>query len=393
MHTAAVLLAGGVGARLWPRSREHKPKQFLRIIGEQTLLQQAFDRVRRSFSVEDIFVVTNISTVELTREQLPELPAANILAEPFGRNTATAIALALTVIPSRYGIVLPHGGVSSAIMGHSDMHRTTLPEPAMMMDMALAFFPSDHVIGNVPDFVYTISLCASMVSSMEGIILLGVPPVRPETGFGYIQAEEHTSLTLDVSTETTYTLRRITSFAEKPDIETAIRFVNAGDFLWNTGIFFARASSLHEALEEYLPDHANLFRLLAKHVGKDSFAATLDSVYRQVRSVSIDYGIMEKARNTYVIEGAFDWNDVGTWDAVYQLSSKDSANNVFESDALAFDAEDNFVSAKKLVALVGVDDLVVVESDDAIVICRRGQSQNVKEVVDFMRRRQIRDFL
>jgi mannose-1-phosphate guanylyltransferase len=377
MKTIAVILAGGVGARLWPRSRERKPKQFLRVLGdkanEQTLLQQAYERIRPTFDPSHIYVVTNVSTIALVQEQIPELPASNILAEPFGRNTAAAIALAITVIMAR----------QAQAAGRSDE------------DCTLAFFPSDHIVKNTQDFIYAVSLCASMASSMDGVVMLGVQPVRPETGFGYIQAEDQTSLTLDISAEATYTLRRVANFAEKPDIETAIRFVNSGDFLWNTGIFFARTQSLQSAFEEHLPDHAHLFfRLLAKHVDKETYAATLDNVYRQARSVSIDYGVMEKARTTYVIEGAFDWNDVGTWDAIYQLSTKDAANNVLEGNAQAFQAEDNFVSAKtKMIALVGVDDLVVVESDDAIVICRRGQSQDVKEIVDFLRRRQMRDYL
>jgi mannose-1-phosphate guanylyltransferase len=380
MKTVAVILAGGVGARLWPLSREHAPKQFLSILSEKTLLQQTFERIRPAFALDDVFVITNTSTVALVNEQVPELPAENIIAEPFGRNTAAAIALAMTVIPARYASNSTPTNVVN-----------TLPQGTE--DITLAFFPSDHIVRNTSDFVYAVSLCASMASTMNGIILLGVQPVRPETGFGYIQAEDQTPLTLDISSEATYTLRRIASFAEKPDIETAIRFVNSGDFLWNTGIFFARASVLHEAFEELLPDHVNLFRLLPKHLDKDSYEATLDTIYRQVRAISVDYGLMERARNTYVIEGAFDWNDVGSWDAIYQLSQKDAANNVFESEALAFDASDNFVSAQKMVALIGVDDLVIVETDDAIVVCRRGQAQDVKEAVDFFRRRQIREFL
>ncbi len=369
MKTVAVILAGGVGARLWPRSRERQPKQFLSIIGdssvEHTLIQQTYDRIRSIFSTGDVFVITNTSMLDLAYKQLPNIPHDNIISEPFGRNTAAAIGLALTVIQPRYDD-----------------------------DVTFAFFPADHVITNTRDFVYAVSLCASMASSMDGIISLGVQPVRPETGFGYIQAEDQTPLVLDTSTDSAYTLRRIASFAEKPDIETAVRLVNAGDFLWNTGIFFARATSLQEAFEEHLPEHAHLFKLLTKHLDKDSYSETLDNIYRQLRSVSIDYGMMEKARNTYVIEGTFDWNDVGSWDAVYQLSQKDTSNNVSEGEVITIDTNDCFVSSqKKLIALVGVDDLVVVESDDAIVICRRGHSQDVKDIIDFMRRRQIHEFL
>jgi mannose-1-phosphate guanylyltransferase len=366
MKTLAVILAGGVGARLWPRSREHKPKQFLSISSEQTLIQQTFARIRSIVPPEDVIVITGVSTLDLARQQLPEIPAENIIAEPFGRNTAAAIGLAMTIAPTR----------------HPDE------------EVTLAIFPADHVVVNTRDFIYAASLCASMASSMEGLILLGVQPVRPETGFGYIQAEDHNSLVLDTITDTAYTLRRITNFAEKPDVETAIRFVNSGDFLWNTGIMFARVSSLQSAFEEHLPDHAQLFKMLSRHVGKPTYPETLDNVYRQLRSVSVDYGILEKSRHIYVIEGTFDWNDIGSWDSVYQMLQKDSSNNALVGDVIALDAHDNFVSAQnKMIALVGVEDLVVIESEDALVICRRGHSQEVKDVVDFLRRRQIREFL
>lgn len=365
MKTIAVILAGGVGARLWPHSRERKPKQFLPVIGNQTLIQQTFERITPIYHPDDIYVVTSEITRSLLEEQLPGLPVENIITEPFGRNTAAAIGLALTIIPHRYNDAI-----------------------------TFAFFPSDHIVSNTRDFLYAVSICASMASSMEGMILLGVQPVRPETGFGYIQAEDQTPLVLDTSTDSAYTLRRITNFAEKPDIETAIRFMNAGDFLWNTGIFFVSSSVIQSLFDEYLPEHAHLFKLLHKHLDKQSYAETLDSLYRQLRSVSIDYGLMEKAKNIYVIEGTFDWNDVGTWDAVYQLSQKDVANNVTAGDVITINTNDCFVSAhKKMIALVGVDDLIIVETDDAMIVCRRGHAHDIKEVVDFMRRRDIQIFL
>jgi mannose-1-phosphate guanylyltransferase len=366
MKTFAVILAGGGGVRLWPHSREHKPKQFLTLFGNKSLLQHTYERLRQTYKVEDIAIVTSLQLVSLTLEQLPELTSENLVLEPFGRNTAAAIGLALLHLQSR-------------------MEST---------EFTLAVFPADHIITNTRDFIYAASLCAETAAITDGIISLGVPPTRPETGLGYIQAYDDTPRVVDSFASPLNAMRKVLTFAEKPDIETAIRFVNSGDFLWNTGIFFSRASVLWRSFEEFLPDHVHVFRLLQKHIGKDTYDATLAMMYRQVKSTSVDYGIMEKARTSYVVEGSFDWSDVGSWDSMYQLAAKDASDNVFEGEVVAVNVTNSYVKAgKKLVALVDIDDVIVVDSDDAIVICRIGHGQNVKEIVDFLRRKQIKDFL
>jgi mannose-1-phosphate guanylyltransferase len=381
MKTFAILLAGGGGVRLWPTSRERKPKQFLTLFDSKSLLQNTYDRVRSTFAIEDIFIVTSTLLADLTLEQLPEMQHTNLILEPFGRNTAAAIGLALTLLQA-----------------HMNADE----------DFTLAIFPSDHVIANTRDFVYSTSLCAETAAITDSIIALGVQPTRPETGLGYIQAYHETPRVVEteVFESPLQAMRKVLTFAEKPDIETAIRFVNSGDFLWNTGVFFARASVLWKSFEEFLPDHMHLFRLLQKHIEgvsdeaphslitRDTYDATLRMVYRQLRSTSIDYGIMEKVRTSYVVEGTFDWNDVASWDAMYQLASKDAADNVLEGEVVAVNVTNSYVKAgKKLIALVDVDDLVVVESDDAIIICKNGHGESVKDIVDFLRRKQMQDFL
>lgn len=365
MKTFALILAGGGGVRLWPLSRENRPKQFLPLFDNTSLLQQTFERLRLLFAAEDIFVITGENLVEITREQVPFLPTENLIIEPFGRNTAAAIGLALI-----------------------HLHHRTDDE------FVVAVFPSDHLISNNRDFLYSASLASETAAITEGMIALGVQPTRPETGLGYIQAFDETPRVVEGFVSPLQAMRKVLTFAEKPDIETAIRFLNSGDFLWNTGIFFARASILWKNYEEFLPDHVHILRLLQKHLDKDTYTNTLRMVYRQFRSTSIDYGIMEKTRNSYVIEGAFDWSDLSSWDSMYQLAPKDASDNAFEGEVVAVNVSNSYIKAsKKLIALVDVDDLIVVETDDALVICRNGHGQDVKEIVDFLRRKQMKDFL
>ncbi len=375
MKTFALILAGGGGVRLWPLSRENKPKQFLPLFENaegkpQSLIQQTFERLRLMFPPEDIFVITSENLAALTREQLTELHAENLIMEPFGRNTAAAIGLALIHLQHRM-------------------------EERKEDEFVTAVFPSDHLIANRRDFLYSSALASETAAITDGVIALGVQPTRPETGLGYIQAFDETPrVVIEDFVSPLQAMRKVLTFAEKPDIETAIRFLNSGDFLWNTGIFFARASVLWKNYEEFLPDHVHILRLLQKHLGKDTYDDTLRMVYRQFRSTSIDYGVMEKARNSYVIEGAFDWSDLSSWDSMYQLAPKDASDNAFEGEVIAVNVTNSYIKAeKKLIALVDVDDLIVVETEDALVICRNGHGQDVKEIVDFLRRKQMKDFL
>jgi mannose-1-phosphate guanylyltransferase len=365
MQTKALILAGGGGIRLWPLSRERKPKQFLPLFDNMSLVQQTFERLSLGYAAQDIFVATSENLIPLVREQLPNLPEENVIVEPFGRNTAAAIGLAMIHLQRRFA-----------------------------EEFVLAVFPSDHLIANRRDFLYSISLAAETAAITDGVIVLGVPPTRPETGLGYIQAFDETPRVVESFTSPLHAMRKILTFAEKPDIETAIRFLNSGDFLWNTGIFFARTSVLWKNYEEFLPDHLHILRLLQRHLDKDTYGDTLRRVYRQFRSTSIDYGIMEKSRNGYVFEGTFDWSDVSSWDSMHQLASKDADDNAIEGEVIAVNVSNSFVKAqKKLIALVDVDDLIVVDTDDALIICRSGHGQNVTEVVDFLRRKQMNDFL
>ncbi len=362
MKSVAVIMAGGAGARLWPRSTEKHPKQFIHLIGEGTMIQNTVMRLFPLFAPEDIYIVTLSSLVEVLRSQLPVLPPENIIGEPFGRNTAPCIALSCIYLEQKYG-----------------------------QNVVVVALPSDHQIYNVREFHHSLEVAQKAAFEIDGIITIGVAPTRPETAFGYIQVREDAgTLGKMYNNEILYAV----NFAEKPDKDTARRFAEAGDFYWNSGMFIARIGTLWEAFDAYLPDHAPLFRLIQKYYGKPAYPKMLDSMYKQMRPLSFDYGVMEKATNVFVVQSTFGWSDVGSWDELYRLSLKDAKNNAIEGDVIAMDSTNCFVSSNgKMIGMIGVEDLIVVDSDNGLIICKRGDSQKIRDLVDYMRRKQITGYL
>jgi|688.fasta_scaffold13549_8 mannose-1-phosphate guanylyltransferase len=359
MQTIALVMAGGIGLNLWPRSTEKRPKQFAHVSGDGTLIQNTVMRLMPFVPAERIFVVTTQDMVELVSDQLPLLPSDNILVEPFGRNTAPCILLATMLLRRRFDD-----------------------------DTVMVVIPSDHVVANVREFQVALDRAATAAGELDGIVTLGIVPTRPETGFGYIQTGEVVETRNAVIRGHVAEVR---TFAEKPDAATAQRFMDAGDFVWNSGMFVARLGIMQRKLAAYLPDHAPLFAALDRYIGTDSYKAELDHTYRQIRSVSFDTGVMEKARRVYVIEAAFGWSDVGTWDELYRLAMKDGKNNVIEGNVVTLQSTNCLVNATtgRIISLVGVDNLVVVETDNAVLICPRGHTHTVRDLVDLLRRRHI----
>ncbi len=351
-------MAGGLGARFWPRSSERHPKQFIHLLGEGTMIQNTVARLAPLFDFEDIYIVAPTSYSTMMRQQLPAIPSANFIFEPFGRNTAPCLALSAIILNQEFS-----------------------------GDTIFTALPSDHIVHNVREFHQNIEISQKAASELEGIVALGVQPTRPETGFGYVQASDNPQYVGELFSEG---VRKVYTFAEKPDTATANRFCESGDFLWNTGIFSTSLDTFHSALNKYLPDHAPLFDFIRQNIAKENYSQILQDMYRQMRSVSVDYGIMEKADNVFIVEGSFGWSDVGTWDELYRLSMKDAKNNVIEGDVVAVNTTNCFVStSEKFIGLVGVDDLIVIDSENAILICKRGEAHTVKQLVDFMRRKQI----
>ena len=357
----AVIMAGGVGSRLWPRSRSKSPKQLLHIIGDGTMVQNTVSRLQPLIPPEDIYIVTNATQIEAFKEQIPQVPAENLIAEPFGRNTAPCVGLAATIIQQK--------------------------DPSGIM----VVLPADHWIQNVREFQSKLTTACQAAGELDSLVTMGITPTRPETGYGYIQWTEdraHHNPFYDDG------LRKVLTVAEKPDLPTAERFLSSGDFLWNSGMFIWRADVILDQVGQYLPDLAEQLGQISKAYGDENYNTVLEEVYRQIHPISIDYGIMEKAKNVYVMQCDFGWSDVGSWDETYRLARKDKDGNSVVGDAVTIDTADTFIRTDgRIVATVGVKDLIIVDTDDALLICKRGDSQRVQAVVDYLRRKQITKLL
>ncbi|MFC1728836.1 mannose-1-phosphate guanylyltransferase [candidate division KSB1 bacterium] len=359
-----IIMAGGVGKRFWPMSRTKKAKQFLRLFGERSMIQMTYERLRAIIDPQRILVVTNKKQARLTSEELPEIPAGNIIGEPLGKDTAPCIGL-------------------SALIALED-------DP----DAVMAVLPSDHLIQNVKEFHRILELGASLAREKECLITIGIIPTRPETGYGYVQIDKDPA---DHSLPEEYTKKdvfKVKTFAEKPNLETAHRFIESGDFLWNSGIFIWKATAILHQIEELLPELYETLLEVKNHINKPGFNKVLLTAYRQIKSISIDYGVMEKAQNVFLIKGDFGWSDVGSWEEYYNLNAKDDAGNVIIGSAVLNDSHNNLIiSDKKLVATIGLDDMIVVNSNNVLLICPRGESQKVKELVDYLTRKQMGGYL
>jgi len=354
----AVIMAGGKGARFWPRSREHKPKHLLDITGNRTIIQETVSRISSLIPPDRTLIITGAAHADELRQQLPEIPAENILVEPVGRNTAPCIGLAAIHIRRRAG------------------------------DAVMAVLPSDHVIADDRVFLDTLAAAAEAAEREDALVTIGIKPTGPETGYGYIERGNPVG---QIGGKLIY---GVWSIREKPPLEQAMSFVEAGTFYWNSGMFIWKTSTILQAIETHLPDlHAGLLRLEAA-LGTEQYEVVLRDTYEETRSISIDYGVMEKADKVLVIPGNFAWSDVGSWDALWEFLEKDFAGNACRGELIAVESADSLVySPKKLVALVGVRDLIVVETDDALLICRRGDSQKVKSIVDILEEKNLKNYL
>lgn len=345
--------------RLWPRSTERQPKQFVHTLGDGTLIQNTVARLLPVVPPADIRVVTTSDLAHHVRDQLAMVPPENIIAEPFGRNTAPSIALAATVLGRSF--------------------------PA---DTVLVVLPSDHIISNVREFQVVLDKAVSAAEATDRIVTIGVAPTRPETGYGYIQVGDEIRTDNPVLNGV---LRSVNVFAEKPDAATAQRFLDAGDFIWNSGIVVGTIDAIRRAIDSHLPDHGPLFHLLERYIGTPDEREMTENFYRQMRSVSFDVGVLEQEPTIGVVEGSFGWSDVGTWDELYRLSMKDGKNNVIEGNVVAMATTNCLISGStgRLISVLDVDNLIIVETESSIMICRRGETEHVRDLVDTLRRRHI----
>ena len=353
-----VIMAGGSGTRFWPRSRENRSKQFLAILGDQTLIQNTIKRCRDLVEVNNIFIVAKKSQKKLIETHLSSVPVENLIYEPDGKNTAPCIGLAALFVQKKD------------------------------RDGIMVITPADHLIRKVVRFHKTIRYAVELAKIRSCLVTVGIYPTHPATGFGYIQIDSEVENKEDIKSY------RIKTFAEKPNLETARRFLESGDFYWNSGIFIFKASVYLKMVEEFLPEVYDGLMEIKKSIGKSNYEEVLYRVYRQIRSISIDYGIMEKTKNVCMVEGDFLWSDLGSWEQVFKLSSKDNNGNRIEGNAVLIDTKNSYIySDKGVIAVIGLEDVVIVNDGGATLICNRERAEDVKSIVNQLKHQKFHKYI
>ena len=343
-----LIMAGGVGTRFWPVSRMDNPKQFLKLTSdEKTMLQCTVDRVRKMVDIDRVFIATNDRYVDKIAKQLPDLPRENIIVEPCKRNTAPCIGLASLYINRKY------------------------PESTMVV------LPSDHVIKDNDNFIDILDSAADYAKQGENIVTLGIKPNRPETGYGYIHRGE------EVHNIKGNKIFKVKEFTEKPDYKKATDFFESGNYYWNSGMFVWKTKTILNKIKEHLPEIYETLSKIAKAIGTDNEEDVIDEQFRCITGISIDYGVLEKEDEIFVIPADFGWNDVGSWTALGEVGKKDQDNNIVNvnSEHVGIDTEDTIIySEDKLVTSIGVDNLIIVNTEDAVLVCNKDNAQDVKKL-------------
>lgn len=355
MNLYAVIMAGGIGARFWPRSKKKSPKQLLKIIGERTMIQETFTRLNGIVPTENILIVTNETQKPGIMEQLPEIPIENIIVEPFGRNTAACIGLASVIIQQR------------------------------SLDAVTFVMPADHIIRDNERFINTLKTAAQYAADNPALVTIGIQPTKPETGYGYIQIDE------DSGKNDVY---KVLTFAEKPNYDTALNFIKSGDFFWNSGMFIWKIDTILNEISQLMPDLYEGLVQIKEQINNPDFPVRLSEIYGHLRSISIDYGIMEKSDKVFLVKGLFSWSDVGSWEAVYELCDKDQDGNVKVGTVYTDMSMDSYIySPDKFTAVIGLDNIVVINCNDALLICKRDKAQDVKNIIDYLKLNKLNEHL
>lgn len=333
----AVIMAGGIGSRFWPQSTPEKPKQFLKLFGDRTMIQMTYDRMNRIIPSENIFIVTNERYRDLVKEQLPNINDINIIAEPCSKNTAPCILLSVLYIKK------------------------------LFKDANIVCVASDSYIGDEDKFLKIIEKANDFINKeKKAIVTLGITPTRPETGYGYIKYKKDDNIP-----------NKVIKFVEKPNIDLAMQYLESREYLWNAGMFIFNSSSMLEELEMYLPDEYKLLKDLPD-INDKKYNEFLETNYEKCNKISIDYAVMEKSSNVYAIPSDIGWDDVGSWKALERYTKKDSLGNIVKGDAKMIDSHNNVIYGQgKKIIFVNMDDLFCIDSDDAIIIGKKEDLSNV----------------
>ena len=351
-----LIMAGGVGSRFWPMSRQSYPKQFIDVLNcGKTLIQMTYERLSHFLNPKNVFVVTNSEYQDLVQHQLPHFFKENILLEPFGRNTAPCIA---------YGCFKIH---------------------SLNPDASVLICPSDHLITDETLFQKIVLDSFEAVEKNPIIMTLGIRPTRPDTGYGYIQFEED-----DIQTP----YYKVKSFTEKPSYEIAECFLSSGEYLWNSGIFISSVKHLISEFQYHLPDMYEIFFGIKNHYNTQQESNCINDVYSKCQNISIDYGIMEKSEHVYVYPSSFGWSDLGTWASLYEHIPKDDNLNAIQGNVVIYNSQNNMISGKtpkKIIVMEGLDNYIVVDTPDVLMICRKNHEQFIKDIVNQLKKERIYD--
>lgn len=350
MKTTAVIMAGGRGERFWPKSRTNLPKQFLSLTSDgETMIQKTIKRLAPLVETEDIFVVTNAAYKQLVHEQLPQLPQENILAEPMARNTAPCIALAAAVIRKKY-------------------------EDAVMLVL-----PSDHLIQYEEMYTDTLKQAIRVAEQGDNLVTIGITPTYPETGYGYIKFQRG-------GEDLPGGVYQVDCFVEKPDLDTAKSYLASRKYLWNSGMFVWKISTITENFRKLMPELYTGMDAMTEAYGTPSFDQVLHDQFAAFPSESIDFGVMEKAEHIYTLSASFGWDDVGNWLALERINQTNEYGNYVTGDVITINTSRSTIcGSKRLIAAVGIEDLIVVDTDDAVLICAKDSTQDVKKVIENLR--------
>ena len=353
MKKVAVIMAGGKGERLWPKSRLVKPKQFLTVGGgTESMITLTVKRMQQLTDIENIFIVTGRDYFDLTREQLPALPVQNILCEPESKNTTACIGYAVEVIKKKYA---------------EDMKRDG--------DVIVMVVPSDHIINNSEAFASDMEKCCKVAEENKTIVTVGISPSHPETGFGYIKVDKKRPI------EGVEKAWKMGKFVEKPELNVAKRYVASGCYFWNAGMFVFPAGYMRRCIKRFHPHNSTCLAAIGKTLGRKNEKVTIEKMFAKMESISIDYAVMEHIRGSITVASTFDWNDVGTWAAIPEIQDADAQGNYINGKAAVYDANGCIIEVPEgnAVAVLGVSNLVIVQSGNALLVCHKDYAQKIRE--------------